>query len=416
MTGLAAAATRIGPPRFRRAALMILAGLAASAAAASPAAAVDRIFWKRYLERAPAILRLPGAKPKPIPPERATIAGAATPVLEAGAPSAPLAAALGQADAYLSARQTHAFLVWHDGRLVHERYWRGDAATLRPAGPIAKPVMALVVGRAIREGVVRSLDQPLSDHIAEWRGDARSRITWRHMLAMQSGLEWYHQTRSPWGRFQRLLLSGDYARHAVDLRAVAEPGRHYDYSAWTYDLVGIALQRASGRPYETLASDWLWRPIGADNAKIYVDRPGGTVHGNCCLWTTARDQVRLGAFLVQEVRRPERLPADFIAAMRQGGAEQPNYGLGVWLGSPYAARRTVAGPNPRFPTPVKSEVRQSEPFVADDVLIFEGVDDTKVWVVPSRALVLVRMGGRPSDWDEAVVPNLVMRALGHAAS
>jgi CubicO group peptidase (beta-lactamase class C family) len=145
---------------------------------------------------------------------------------------------------------------------------------------------------------------------------------------------------------------------------------------------------------------------------IYVDRPGGNVHANCCLWSRADDWVRLGALLVEEAQRPRLLPPGFVDEMRRPGPEQPNYGLGVWLGSPYNPERHIASPRNPYPTPVKSVILQSAPFLAPDVMTFEGVGQTKTWVVPSQRLVIVRFGTAPKDWDDAVVPNLFLKALG----
>jgi CubicO group peptidase (beta-lactamase class C family) len=403
--------------RPRRGALVVV-GLVLAVIAAM--AADDGRFWVRYVSRIPDTFGWTKNKgPVPIPDGRAVIKGAAKPSALPACDPATLgpnvAPALVKADAWLGARNTDAFVVWHDGCLVHERYFHGDADTLRSVGPMAKVLVAFTAGRALKQGLIKSLDEPVADQIPIWKSDARSGITWRHMLGMHSGLQWYEQTKSPWGPFQRILLSGDYPRYAIALKSNTPPGRDYDYSAWTYDLLGIALQHASGKPYEQLASQMLWAPLGMSDAKIYVDRPGGTVHANCCLFTTARDWARLGAFAIAETNKPDQLPAGFMDALRVSHPDKPNYGLGVWLGSPYAPHRAIAGTKAGKPTPVKSQIAQSEPFAADDVLIFEGVEDTKAWVIASRGLVIVRMGGKAKGWDDAVVPNLVMRSLPHAA-
>jgi CubicO group peptidase (beta-lactamase class C family) len=185
----------------------------------------------------------------------------------------------------------------------------------------------------------------------------------------------------------------------------------FDYSAWTYDIAGLALARAGGSPYEELVSRWLSAPLGLSEMQIFVDRPRGSVHANCCLYTRADDWVRLGALLVSETQEPRLLPASFVEQMARPGADQPNYGLGVWLGTPYAPVRKIASPRNPYPTPIKSVIRQSVPFRASDVLVFEGVGQTKTWIVPSRKLVIVRFGEQPADWDDAVVPNLLLEAI-----
>ncbi|MET0362437.1 MAG: serine hydrolase [Sphingobium sp.] len=373
----------------------------------------DGRFWLRYATRLPAIMGLAdkgGANA--IPDTRAVIAGRPGKALRRCAPSPAMAQALGRADAYLTARKTDAFLVWHDGCLVFEHYGKGDAGTPRAAGAMAKSLMAIVAGRMMQEGMLSGLDQPVATHVAEWRGDSRRAIRYRDLLGMHAGLAWYHQTSSPFGDFQRIIIGSDYAPRALALPRVARPGQLYDYSAWTYDVLGIALARAGGKPYEVLASDLVAKPLGLGDARIYVDRPGGTVHGNCCLFNRADDWVRLGAFLAGEIRRPTMLPAAYLKAMQRGYPDQPNYGLGLWLGTPFSPRREVASAHNPYPTPVRSVIDQSEPFAAPDVLTFEGVTQNKTWIVPSRDLVIVRLGGAPQDWDDALVPNLLLRSIG----
>lgn len=348
--------------------------LAATLAALAVAAAADDArFWWRYAARLPSLAGLPVARPTTqVPDSRATIVGAPRP-LRSCAPSPAQARALDAATRYAAAHATQALVVLRNGCLIHEYYGKGNAATLRPGGPMAKAVVALVAGRMLAVGQLGGIDRPVASVVPEWRGDARRAITWRHMLMMHAGLAWYRQQVGPWSRFQRLLLSGDYAPHAIDLPLVAPPGRFYDYSAWTFDTLGIALSRAGGAPYEVLASRLLWRPLGLSDATLFVDRPGGTVHGNCCMDATARDWGRLGAFLAAEMRAPRLLPASYLSAMREPSPDRPDYGLGVWLGSPYVRSRTPASSRNPYPTPVTSRTFQSVPYRASDVLIIEGV-------------------------------------------
>ncbi len=376
--------------------------LAAAVLATLGAAAVDDArFWWRYVGRVPALVSGSTAQ---TPDSRATIVGAARPP-KVCRPTPAEHDALGAAAAYAAAHATKALVIFRDGCLIGEHYWSGDATTLRPGGPFAKAVMAIVAGRMLAD-----IDRPVADALPEWRGDARRAITWRHMLNMHAGLAWYRQQAGPWSRFQRLLLSGDYAARAVDLPAIAPPGLYYDYSAWTYDTLGIALSRVGRAPYERLVSRLLWKPLGLSDATMFVDRPGGTVHGNCCLDATARDWGRVGAFLAREMRSPRAMPAAYLAAMRTPSPDQKHYGIGVWLGSPYVRSRTPAAPRNPYPTPVTSRTFQSVPYRADDVLIVEGIADSKIWVIPSAGLSIVRLGGKAKGFDDAVIPNLLLDA------
>ncbi|WP_230293634.1 serine hydrolase [Croceicoccus sp. Ery5] len=384
---------------------LLLAGTLALGAMAAD----DWPFWQRWFARVPAITGF-GGNANAIPDLRSDFGGEAAP-LTRRQPEPRLVAPLRQADAWMADRNSDAFLVWHDGALVFEHYYRGDAATQRPAGAMAKSLVAIMVGRAIREGAIAGLDAPVADALPEWRNDERNRIRWRDLLAMHAGLAWYRQETSPFSDFQRIIIGSDYQPRALALPAVAPPGEVFDYSAWTYDIAGLALARAGNAPYEDLVDRWLTPPLGLGPMRIYVDRDGGNVHANCCLYGRADDWVRLGALIADEWVAPRLLPDGFVAEMRKPGPDRANYGLGIWLGSPYEARRPIASTRNPYPTPVKSVIEQSEPFAADDVMIFEGVGQTKTWIIPSRRLVIVRFGSAPQDWDDAMVPNLLIRAL-----
>jgi CubicO group peptidase (beta-lactamase class C family) len=373
----------------------------------------DARFWQRWFGRLPAMAGLAAAeKANAIPALRATVKAPSPAALPACPAEPGVAEAVAKAESYLTARRTDAFLAWHDGCLIAERYFTGTAATQRPAGAMAKSLEAIAVGRSIREGVVAGLDAPVAQVLPEWRGDAHARIRWRDLLSMHAGLQWYRQQSSPFSDFQRIIIGSDYAPRALALKVIDRPGRTFDYSAWTYDVAGLALARAGGAPYEDLVAKWLSAPLGLHEMKFYVDRPGGNVHANCCLYSRADDWIRLGALLVDEARAPRLLPDGFVRQMAQASPDQPNYGLGLWLGTPFQKVRKIASPRNPYPTPVKSVIEQSRPFLADDVLIFEGVGQTKTWVVPSRRLVIVRFGTSPKDWDDAMVPNLLLDALG----
>lgn len=386
--------------------------LAFIGALALAAAVDDYRFWLRYAARVPAIIGVPDTgSANSIPDIRAVIAGNNGPPLVKCPPQKSVDLSMDKADQWMAAHNSSAFLVWHHDCVVHERYFEGDVATVRPAGAMAKSLMALAVGRAIKLGYIESLDQPVSDHLLEWKSDDRRDIRYRDLLTMHSGLQFYRQQASPFSDFQRIIISSDYEPYAVGLKRVTPPGEVYDYSAWTYDVLGIALARATRMPYENFVSETLSNPLKLGDMRIFVDRPGGTVHGNCCLYGRADDWLRLGAALVRESRSPELLPEGYVAEMATPSPDQPNYGMGLWLGSPYQSVREIASKHNPYPTPVKSVIKQSEPFAASDVMMFEGVNHTKVWIVPSYELVIVRFGDDSDDWDDAFIPNLIIRDM-----
>ena len=116
---------------------------------------------------------------------------------------------------------------------------------------------------------------------------------------------------------------------------------------------------------------------------------------------TARDWARVGLLIQLRGRAGGKqvVPAEYLATMRTPSPLEPDYGLHVWLGN--EGIRT-------------EEDDHDEPFEADDLVYLDGKHRQRVYVIPSRELVIVRVGERAEDWDDSFLPNLLGRALGDA--
>lgn len=135
--------------------------------------------------------------PPPPPATTQLVAGAhRTDVAHAPARAGIDPAALQAAQAYSDSKRGAALLVWRKGRIVYEHYAPGCAADTRfDTYSMAKSILGLTYGAALRDGVITSLDQSVSDYLQEWRGDPRGAITLRQLLGMRSGLKLYSMAR-----------------------------------------------------------------------------------------------------------------------------------------------------------------------------------------------------------------------------
>lgn len=335
-------------------------------------------------------------------------APAEVPVAAPAARSIP-AATLEAAIAYGAETKSHALLVWHDGALQLEHYYPGyDRSTRSPTQSMHKSVLALLVGIAIRDGFIASVDDPASRYLAEWAGDDRAAITIRQMLQQQSGIGFpalnYWNPRSD---FLQVMMGGDIARVVLAQPLEDPPGSRFDYNNVNPQLLGILLERATGKRYAEYLSEALWRRIGADDAWVLLDsaekREARTF---CCLNATARSWLQVGllhlnggAFAGEQV-----VPAAWMRDVVTPSPRNPDYGYYTWLGTGYQEKRAYNRKATTF-------AFHSEPFAAPDVVYFDGFGGQRVYVVPSRRLVIVRTGDLALDWDDARLPNLVLRAL-----
>lgn len=315
------------------------------------------------------------------------------------------AAKLATADAYAGEKGSFALLVARDGKLLHERYWDGYGAASRfSTASMHKTVIALAFGVAVGERRL-SIDDPVGRHLPEWRDDPRGRITLGQLLGMTAGLS-APPGREPSNPNTQLMFGPDIRAAALAFTAGMPPGREFAYANVDSQLAGMALEAATPGRYADWLSRRIWQPIGAEDASLWLDRPGGTPHLFCCLQATARDWLRVGELLRNRGRVGNRqvVPASWVDAMGAPSALNPNFGRQYWRGSPYAAER-------RYAAKVAMTVKSAEPFDRDDVSFIDGAGGQRVYVVPSERLVIVRIGRPSLDWDDSRLPNLVLRGL-----
>lgn len=169
-------------------------------------------------------------------------------------------------DQFMADSYTTAFLVVRDGVLVHEWYSEGiDRDALHTSFSVSKSMLSTVMGLAIADGSIASLDDPITAYVPELlEKDPRfGDITLRHLITMTSGLK-YESNMSPYGDDVNTYYSTDLRRSALNAVIVDEPGKNFLYNNYNPLLLGMALERATGRNIGDYMSDRLWAPMGAE--------------------------------------------------------------------------------------------------------------------------------------------------------
>lgn len=346
------------------------------------------------------------------------IAGSVNPKALPTLPAATLSPeALAKGRSYAAERNSSAFMVWRDGVLEEETFF-GDFGrhSLIVSKSLAKPVTALLVGRAIMQGHIKSLDQPVADFISEWRDDPqRSKILVRHLLDMRTGLQAQAVSGGPEEMLYRAYL---HPRHDTiiinDYRMTHEPGERYEYSNANADLIAPLIERATGMRYAEYITKALLEPLDAPGGSVWINRPGGTAHSGCCLLLPAQDWMRMAILLLDDgVWEGKRLlPEGYVAEMRRPTEQNPHYGLGLWVAGKYLKRRGYANPEMDV-----GKVLHSEPYLDRELFLFDGNSNQVVYIVPSERLIILRTGATPpkdKEWDNAFLPNLLIRDANRA--
>lgn len=302
--------------------------------------------------------------------------------------------------------KSHALLVWQAGALEIEHYGDGFGPSSRyDTASMHKPVVALLLGAAISDGKIGSVEDPLGRYVPGLP-PARAALPLRALLEMASGLETPSPSNDPASPYWQTVFGDDLAAAIAHWPQAGAPFERFFYANANPQYLAWAIERATGERYAAYLSRRLWAPIGAADARVWLDREAGSARGFCCLQASARDWLRVGLLLLHQGHAGGRavVPASHVGRMLAPSQANPNFGWQIWRGSPWLPQRMYA-PN----VPVK--IPAAEPFAAGDVYYVDGSGGQRVYVVPSRQLVAVRIGPPSRSWDDAELPNLLLRGL-----
>lgn len=323
---------------------------------------------------------------------------------EAAARTGLSADALAAAQAYADAQGSFALIVAKGGRIVHERYAEGfGPASKFSTASMHKAVLALAYGAAVKAGKL-TLEDRLDTHLAEFSGRAEGAITLRQLLQMSGGLNPPEgDGKGAPSLFAQMMFGEDIRALAGQHVQVRPAGTVFAYSNGSTQLAGQALEAAIGERYAPWLSRVLWAPLGAGDAEVWLDRPGGNPHFFCCLQATPRDWLRVGELLRLEGRVGDSqvVDADWVRTVVAPSPLNANFGMNIWRGAPHAPLRS-------YGLGVALKMPAREAFARDDVIYIDGAGGQRVYVVPSEALVIVRVGRPSQDWDDSVLVNLVL--------
>lgn len=320
--------------------------------------------------------------------------------LPAGTDSAALAQAMD--DAFLrripALGETRAVVILHGGRLVTERYAEGYLPTTRMISwSVAKSITQALVGVAVREGRIDP-DRPMGN--PHWAPtDRRAQLSWRTWLQMvdgQSYVEIGERNLRKSNAAQKLFGDGrfDVASYCAELPLIHQPGTHWNYNSCGIVLIADALTRlivpspASPEARREAMARWvresLFLPLGMQSATPEFDATG-LYYGSASIYATARDFARFGLLYLRDgVWEGKRiLPPGWVDFARTPGPGQNAncYGAGWWV------------------MPAEGEVRPAGRIIdtgpVRDVFCAQGHEGQFVCVIPSKDLVLVRLGLSP---------------------
>ncbi|TRZ45961.1 serine hydrolase domain-containing protein [Robertkochia solimangrovi] len=232
---------------------------------------------------------------------------------------------------------TTAFLIIKNDSIWHESYYDSfDENEISNSFSMAKTIVSALLGKAISEGYIKGLDQPVTDFFPQFESPFQNHLTIGDLSTMSSGLDWDESYYSPFSVSTRSYFSKDLRELILSLKIKEEPGKHYKYQSCNTELLGMILEKATGKPLSEYLSSSFWIPLGiTTNALWQLDSDNsGMEKAYCCIAATARDFSRFGR-LYKDYGKWNGVPlldSAFVARSKQPRfKESPQYGYGLWL-------------------------------------------------------------------------------------
>ena len=275
----------------------------------------------------------------PVLASAAVISPAATPLpLPAGAPLE-----IPGVERYMAQQRTAGLVVVQDGKVRFERYGLGFGAQGRwTSFSVAKSFSSTLVGAAIQDGYIKSLDDKVSQYIPGLRGSAYDDVTVRQLLTMSSGVRWNEDYEDP--KSDVAMFNGATPDPGLDatvsymrrLPRAHLPGEVWHYNTGETNLIGVLVSSATGMPLSKYLQERIWHPAGMEARATWLQGKTGHEIGGCCLQAATRDFARFGLFVladgVVDGRRivPEGWFAQATHKQRDIGEPGRGYGFQWW--------------------------------------------------------------------------------------
>jgi CubicO group peptidase (beta-lactamase class C family) len=278
--------------------------------------------------------------------------------------------------AFQDGRNTQGVVVIRDGAIVAEWYAPGrDQDSWGASWSMAKSFTSALIGIAIADGLIPSVDEPMMTYYPEWAGSPREAITLRDVLQQASGLHWNEEYDPDAGPveeseiIQLVLAHADQLAFVSELEAESEPGTVFNYSSGNTMLLSGVIEQATGMSVAEYAQQELFGPIGIDQVEWWQDAAGHTLT-YCCLDMPSRDFARMGLLFLNQGRWGDEqvVPAEWVAESVTPSPAFDGYGYQWWL---------IGSQDERLPV---------------DTYAAEGHDGQFIYVIPSLQLVVVRNG------------------------
>lgn len=243
-------------------------------------------------------------------------------------------------DQYAAKQRLAGIVIIQDGKVRFEQYGLGfDAKGRWTSFSVAKSFTSTLVGAAIKDGKINSLDDKVSQYVLDLRGSAYDQVSVRQLLTMSSGVAWnedYEDPNSDVAKFNNAVPDQGVDATVSYLRKLPRahpPGEVWHYNTGETNLIGVLVSSAVGKPLSEYMEEKIWKPAGMEQQGTWLLGPTGHEISGCCIQAAVRDFARFGMFALNGAMGQDGksiVPDDWFAQAtnKQKDIGEPGHGYG----------------------------------------------------------------------------------------
>ncbi len=297
-------------------------------------------------------------------------------------------------DELLDKTKTVAFVVIRNDSVLYKNYLRGyDEASVVPSFSVAKSFVSLLVGIAIDEGAIGSVNDPVTKYLPELR-NGFEKVTIRHLLDMQSGIRFNEGYINPFGDVAKYYYGTNLRKYVKKMKVAKDPGEVFEYKSGNPQLLGMIVERAVHKNLADYMEEKVWKYIGSEHdASWSVDsKRHKEIKAFCCFNATTMDFAKIGRLYLNKGNwNGRQIVSKSWVEQSLDMADHKNYGI-----YSYQWWHTVDN--------IDGKRTPSGDFFA------EGILGQFVYVYPQKKVIIIRLGKKDGINDWAYVMKEIARA------
>lgn len=277
----------------------------------------------------------------------------------------------------LQGSKTVAFLVVRNDSLYYEKYFnKYDKESVVASFSMAKSYVSALMGIAIAEGFIKSVNEPIVNYIPELNKEKFGNVTIEQVLNMRSGIYFNESYFNPFGDVAKYYYGTNLRKYIKKLKVKKAPGEEFEYISLNTQLLGLAIENATKKPLYKYLEEKIWIPLGMEyDASWSLDsRKNGTAKAFCCLNARARDFAKFGRLYLNNGNWNGRqiVPAEWVR--RSTAGNNTGYSYQWWL----------------LPTETRTDYEA------------QGILGQYTYVCPEKNMVIVRLGKKEGNinWEQ----------------